>query len=329
MNRFCIIFLFVLIGGAEFSYAQKTEIRYKDSLWLHLRPVDINDDIFMNLNPNVIYFDDAQTCDYLCRIFRRKQQDQERLDTNLLAPEVHRQITVYQSNSPNYRLSYDTYRMALNGNPVQFDFFLQHLFEKIIELNQEDSVLHIQESISEYHRENRYPMIEALVQEMFDKDFPKENLTIDIGLGHRVRGQINIITHVHYPSGTSVNPEIKSVQIVNIDTCEQGIGSICNCYRLYPMYKGPLVMKWKDYLLMANKYPLHIISSSYSKKDNDAILTLSPPSIVVTQFMLNAILLEIEELMTPFFFIIPSCEDISLPAPEHIEYHLSLPCQFF
>ena len=329
MNKFCISVLFVLICGGEILFAQRTVISYKDTLWLQLRPVDIYDDIFMNQKPNVIYFEDAKTCDYLYGIFEKMQQDHESKDTILRNPEVHRQITICQSDSPSYRLSYDSYRMALNGNPVRFDFFLQHLFEKIIELNREDSVSNIQESIMEYHKGNRYPMIETIVQELVDKEISEENLKVDIGLCHIANGRMDVMLHVRYNPVPSGIPEITAMQIVSMDTCQNRAVGICNCYPVYPMYKGPLSMKWRDYLLLANKYPLHVISSIFSATDNDYMLELSPPYVEITPLRLNAILSQLDVLISPSLFIIPIHKDMSLPQPQQIEFHISLSCQFY
>ncbi len=330
MNKSCVIVLIVLIVGGYFSFAQQTAIRYKDFPKAHRRPLDINDDMFIISNPSVIYFEDTQTCNYLCCIFEKMCQVSESMDTIFHTPNVCRQITVEHPCLPSYRLSYDHYHMALNGVPLQFNSFLYQLIERIIELNGKDTASYIRESILNYHSGDRYPMIETLLQEQIEERILIESLKVDIGLGHSVNGRIEVVVTGGYHSSQAEKPEITALRIANMDTCWGNAATMCHYYKVYPMYSGPLVMKSAYYIYeLADKYPLPIISSNFSQKENDHIVTLSPPSLVITPSMLRAILEQLEKIITPTSIDIPSDTEITLPIPNLFEYHLFLPCQFY
>lgn len=330
MNKSSAILLIFLIVIGNFSFAQQTAIRYKDFPKAHRRPLDINDDMFIISNPSIIYFEDTQTCNYLYRIFERMRQDSESVDTIFRAPNVCRQITVEHPYLPSYRLSYDPYHMALNGVPLQFNNFLYQLIERIIELNGKDTASYIRESIIDYHSGGRHPMIETLLQEQIEEKILIEPLKVDIGLGHPVHGRIEVAVTGKYGSIQSEMPKITAWQIANMDTCWGNAATMCHYYRVYPMYSGPLVMKSTYYIYeLADKYPLPIISSNFSQKENDHIVTLSPPSLVITPSTLSVILEQLEEIITPTAIDIPSDTEITLPIPDIFEYHLFLPCQFY
>jgi len=305
--------------------AQQVVIRYNDLVGRKY-PLSVTSEMFSNIEASEIIFSDTTTYNYLYRLFKTQNNNSFNLPSD--RPDVRRQIVLYESGIPLYILSYDNFRMELNGKTIPFNQFIYNVFEKIIDLNKEKGdtshILPSQESISDYHSGQRYPLLETLIQEQTEQYFSKNDFEFNLGLGHTREGKIVASIMISYDS--SQNATVNDLKICYIDTLVHKNSTVTQYSRIYPTYSGPMVISIDSYIILCDSYFFVAASTGFSKKNNSYMVTLTPPTIEVSPSFLSFAQENLKAKISLPFLFHPHFEEMPLQFPHTIEYLVRIPC---